>query len=47
MTGTCLWTGESPSKSDEDAYMIDLLGEPALNIEWKAWGLNVRAVRVE
>ncbi len=45
--GTYLWTGESPSKSDSDAYMIDLLREPKLDIEWKAWGLNVRAVRVE
>ena len=47
VTGSYLWTGETPSKSDEDAYMIALWAEPELDLEWKAWGLNVRAVYVE
>ena len=37
----------SPSKSDESAYMIALWAKPELDMEWKAWGLNVQAVRVE
>lgn len=47
VTGTYLWTGESPSKSEEDAYMIALYAQPELDLEWKAWGLNVRAVLAE
>lgn len=44
VSGTWLWTGESPSKSDDSAYYIGLYSQPELELEWKAWGLNVRAV---
>lgn len=42
-----LWTADSPAKSDEDAYRINISGTPSLDLEWKAWGLPVRAVYVQ
>lgn len=44
---TCvlLWTSESQGKSDEDAYCLwRKSSESVLEIQWKAWGLPVRAV---
>ncbi len=45
---THLWTSEAPSRSDEDAYTISISTnkntEPELDIIWKAWGLQIRAV---
>lgn len=46
---TKIWLSESPSKSDEEAYAINIsksrFTEPELVLEWKAWGLNIRAVK--
>lgn len=46
---THLWTSESQSTSDEEAFAIYVAPKATtkakLNTVWKAWGLPVRAVK--